>query len=219
MRQAPTKRRRASSRPEPTWDIAQLFPTQGDWSEEEYLGLPTNLPIEYCDGDLEFLPMPTTSHQRLVLYLAGLLVAFVTSRDLGEVLVAPLRVRMRRGKFREPDLVFMSKAHADRIHEAYWDGADLALEVMSADPADRTRDLVEKRRDYALARIPEYWIVDPQQECILVLRLSGKRYVVHGEFKRGQTATSHLLPGFAVDVTETFARAKAARKPRRRPRA
>ena len=52
---------------------------------------------------------------------------------------------------------------------------------------------------------------------------TGKRYLVHGEFSRGQTATSHLLPGFTVDVTEAFtqaalpsAQARAARKAKRK---
>jgi hypothetical protein len=34
-----------------------------------------------------------------------------------------------------------------------------------------------------------------------VLTLDGHAYVVHGEFKRGERATSKLLPEFGVDVT------------------
>lgn len=34
---------------------------------------------------------------------------------------------------------------------------------------------------------------------------AGGAYRVHGEFKKGETATSLLLPGFAVSVTECFA--------------
>ena len=30
----------------PTWEIAHLFPTQGHWSEEEYLALETNRRID-----------------------------------------------------------------------------------------------------------------------------------------------------------------------------
>ena len=28
--------------PEPTWEIAKLFPPQGQWTEEDYLELDTN---------------------------------------------------------------------------------------------------------------------------------------------------------------------------------
>jgi Uma2 family endonuclease len=195
-------------RAEPTWAVAHLFPTQGNWSEEDYLDLNGNQLIEFSKGFLEVLPMPTTSHQMLVLYLYGLALAFTESRDLGTVLVAPLRVRLWREKYREPDLVFMLKAHADRIGEEYWRGADLVMEVVSGegDQESRRRDLVTKRREYARAGILEYWIVDPQNQQIVVLRLAGKRYVIHGEFPKGTIASSHLLEGFTVDVTEAFFR-------------
>jgi hypothetical protein len=100
---------------DPTWEIAHLFPAQGTWSEEDYLGLAGNHLVEFTDGVLEVLPMPSTPHQALVAYLYGLLFAYVSQKDLGKVLFAPLLVRLRPGKFREPDLVLMLKAHYHRI--------------------------------------------------------------------------------------------------------
>src|SRR5438132_10469412 len=79
---------------EPTWEIAELFPRQGNWSEEEYLALPDNRLLELSDGFLEVLPMPTTSHQALVAYLYGLFLSFVSERDLGKVFFAPIRLRL-----------------------------------------------------------------------------------------------------------------------------
>ena len=77
-----------------------------------------------------------------------------------------------------------------------------------------------KRREHAQAGIPEYWIVDPRDERITVLRLDGKKYAVHGEYTKGTTAVSHLLPGFlAVDVTTAFAQRLPTRpEARRQPR-
>jgi Uma2 family endonuclease len=206
---------------EPTWEIANLFPTQGNWSEEDYLDLNGNQLVEFSRGFLEVLPMPTTSHQTLVVTLYGLVLAFTAGRDLGTVLVAPLRVRLWRGKFREPDVVFMLKVHASRMGEEYWRGADLVMEVVSGEGEDesRRRDLVTKRREYARAGIAEYWIVDPKEERITVFRLIGKRYAVHGEFSKGTVASSHLLAGFVVDVNEVFAgkvRAVGGKAPKRR---
>ena len=60
---------RPSRRGEPTWEMALLHPLQGAWSESEYLALHTNRLIEYADGCLEFLPMPTLFHQAIVLFL------------------------------------------------------------------------------------------------------------------------------------------------------
>jgi Uma2 family endonuclease len=193
-----------------------LSPAQGTWSEKEYLVLNSNRLIEFSHGRLEELPLPTTSHQLLVAYLYGCLLTFVTRRDLGTVLFAPLRVRLWRGKFREPDVVFMLKEHRDRIREAYWEGVDLAMEIVSEEEEDRRRDLETKRREFARAGISEYWIVDPRLECITVLRLFGRRYAVHGEFTKGTVATSPLLDGFTVDVTEAFSQRVDTPKPSRR---
>ena len=189
---------------EPTWEIAQLFPAQGTWSEEEYLTLTqgTNHLVEFSHGNLEFLAMPTRTHQKIVFFLSQVLYAFLSTRELGTVLFAPLRVRLWEGKFREPDLVVMLAEHRDREHEAFFDGADLVSEVVSDD--DPGRDLVTKRREYAQAGIPEYWIVEPQTEMISVLRLEQGQYVEHGRFGRGTTATSAVLGELAIDVTGMF---------------
>jgi Uma2 family endonuclease len=187
---------------EPTWDVARLFPNQGMWSEEEYLDLKGNRLIEFSHGYVEFLPMPTTTHQMIVAWLYGELLQFVAPTKLGTVLFAPLRVKLKSGKYREPDIVFMLAAHAARILEEFWEGADLVMEVVSDD--DRRRDLHTKRLEYAQAKIPEYWIVDPQQSTITVLRLEGDHYAVDGEYRPGEQARSVLLSGFVVDVTTVF---------------
>jgi Uma2 family endonuclease len=204
----------------PTWEIAHLFPTQGEWCEEDYLALQGNRLLELSNGFLEVLPMPTTSHQLIVVFLYRLLFAYINSRDLGTLLLAPLRVRLGRGKFREPDILFMSKEHKDRIGEKFWKGADLVVEVVSGEEEDRHRDLVIKRREYARAGIAEYWIVDPEQGRFTVLRLAGKRYVVHGEFAKGTAAISHLLRGFRVEVTEALSQGagRVAAKGRKQPK-
>jgi Uma2 family endonuclease len=189
---------------EPAWEIARFFPSQGDWTEDEYFALDTgNQPVELSDGFLEVLPMPTMTHQWILSYLWKLLEAFAYPK-LGLVMLTGLRVRLWSEKVRDPDVAFMLKANRHRAHEKFWDGADLVMEVVSPDPESRRRDLVTKRREYARAGISEYWIVDPKLKQITVLRLRGKKYEVFGEYKKGQTACSHLLPGFTVDVDAAF---------------
>ncbi len=117
-------------------------------------------------------------------------------------------MRLGEGKFREPDVVFMLASHADRKRDRYWDGADLVMEVVSEDDPDRDR--VEKVADYATAGVPEYWVVDPTESQITVMRLSSTegRYETHGTFRGGAIASSVLLPGFSVDPSRVFAAAK-----------
>lgn len=192
---------------EPVWDLAYLYPSQGGWSVEAYLELPGNLLVEFSDGHIEVLPMPTLAHQFIALYLYRLLSAFVESNQLGWVLAAPLPMRLDPRTYREPDVIFLSAERPERRAGDYPDGADLVMEVVSGGRADRRRDLVTKRAEYAAAGIRGYWIVDPEKETITVLRLEGDTYVEHGHFREGE-ATSALLPGFAAPVAGVFAAAE-----------
>ena len=189
---------------EPIWDLAHLFPYQGAWSEEDYLELETNHLIEYEHGSLEMLPMPTIQHQLIVAFLYNALLSFIQSRQLGTLLFAPLRVKLWSGKFREPDLVFISTGKADWLKGRYLEGADMVIEVVSGSAEDRHRDLVIKRQEYAQAGIGEYWIVDPTEEKVTVLSLAGENYIVHGVFSPDSTATSPMLIGFSIPVNEIF---------------
>jgi Uma2 family endonuclease len=156
---------------------------------------------------LEFLPVPTFSHQDLVIYLFERLNAFIGRRTPREVYVAPFRVRVATGNIREPDVAYI-RAWRIQDRKAAANGADLVMEVVSADPRDHERDYSEKRNEYAATGIPEYWIVDPQLKIITVLVIDGHEYKVHGEFKPGSTATSASLPGFEINVGEAFAAAQ-----------
>ena len=82
-----TKSAEVDKEGEPAWEIARLFPNQGFWSEEDYLALDGNHLVEFSDGYVEVLPMPTTSHQRIVLFLYEMLRLFIFPGKLGEVLV------------------------------------------------------------------------------------------------------------------------------------
>jgi Uma2 family endonuclease len=191
---------------EPAWEIALLFPPQGKWSVAEYLSLTDDTPrlVEYTGGKIEVLAMPTTAHQRILAYLYDLLKEFIKPRGLGEALFAALRVQLAEDKFREPDIIFVHRDNKSYIHNRYWTGADLVMEIVSEDQKSRERDLVTKRQDYAEAGVKEYWIVDPQTEQIIVLALDGDEYVSVGDFRPGEQASSKLLDGFAVDVAEVF---------------
>ena len=191
--------------PKPVWDIAELFPEQGDWREHDYLSLPGSRLVEFVDGKVEVLPMPSARHQRIAGFLYLLLVMFTRQNGLGNVLIAPFRIKLRSGKFREPDVMFMFEKNRHKENEQYWDGADLVIEVVS--PDDPERDTVKKRAEYAAAGIGEYWIVNPLTATLSVLTLSEGEtvYAEHGVFTAGHVAESALLKGFQVDVAEVFA--------------
>lgn len=183
--------------------ILDLLPMQGQWGEEHYLWLTddTNRLIEYTDGYIEVLPMPTDKHQAILIYLFDLFREYLQPSN-GKVRFSPLRLKIDSRRFREPDLLLLRSADDPRRQNRFWLGADLVLEVVSPDKPER--DLVQKRGDYAAGGITEYWIVDPQQATITVLVLSEAGYTEHGVFQRGEAATSATLAGFATAVSAVF---------------
>jgi Uma2 family endonuclease len=193
------------------WEVATLFPQQGEWSESEYLDLTdhANRRIELADGRLEFLPMPTEIHEALVKFLLFALDHFVERNKLGKVYSNGIRLRIGPRKVRLPDVIFLHRDHFHARHNRVWDGADLCIEVVSEDHKDRQRDYEQKLLDYAEAKVAEYWIVDFEQQVVVVHRLDDNaQYQVHGRFVAGQQVLSVLLSGFAFNVDAQFGVAK-----------
>jgi Uma2 family endonuclease len=185
-------------------NLARLFPQQGEWREEDYFALPdSNRIIELSEGELIVSPPPSAAHQRAVLRLSITLDAFVQAGGHGEVFIAPFAVRLWEGKIREPDVLFISAAHADRVTPQMVDGApDWVAEVIS--PGSRKIDKVEKLADYAQAGIPEYWLVDLETRTIRVYALADAEYALAGTYGAGETARSETLGGFEIAVDDVI---------------
>lgn len=189
-----------SKRGEPVWAIAGLYPSQGDWDLQDYLNLETNQLIEYYDGTLEFLPMPSYEHQRIARLLLLLLNSWAEKHG-GEVVSAPMPYKVTPKVYREPDLMYIRDPAAISPKQRFLGGAELVVEVVSEGAENRKRDYEDKRKDYSTAGIPEYWIVDPEERLITVLTLRGGKYVEHCKAKPGQKDESALLKGLAVEVS------------------
>jgi len=89
--------------------------------------------------------------------------AYVDERSLGTVLSPPFQMRCSdTAPGREPDLLFVAKSNRDRIQKTFLDGpADLAVEIIS--PESRTRDTIDKLREYESGGVMEYWVIDPAE--------------------------------------------------------
>jgi Uma2 family endonuclease len=191
-------------RPRPTYAVADLFPREGEWTEEDYLALDTNHIIELSDGNLEVAEMPTDLHQLILGRLFAAIFAFVKQHGLGQVRFSALPVRLWPGKIREPDLVFMATTHLDRITQKYWGIPDLVAEIIS--PGNPDHDRVRKKQEYARAGIPEYWIVAPQEKTIEVYQLRTRQYRLDRTLDIDDTLTSTQLPGFELALADLFAK-------------
>ncbi len=183
----------------------QTFPKFGEWTEADYYPLSDRgRLVELSDGEIEVIELPTDFHQLILLRLSMALHAFVSAAKLGHVRFAPLPVRLWPGKVREPDLVYMSAQHADRIG-TYWGVPDLAVEILSPGTAQKDRET--KRLEYAAAGVAEYWILDPESKTAELLRLeqSIALYREVETLSAEDRLTSALFPGFSLDLAALFA--------------
>lgn len=182
-------------------DIPYRLP--GKWDDEAYLTLTDSARrlVELTDGVATVLPPPSIEHQHMLGWLFEAFRRHI-ARAGGKVVFAPVPLRIREHSYREPDLIFWRSAKDPRLEGRYLSGADLVVEVVS--PSGAKRDLVDKRRDYAEAGIPEYWIVDPRNETVTVLRLADGAYAEAGVFPRGTNAVSSLVSDLAVSVDDLF---------------
>ena len=125
------------------------------WADED-------IHAEWVDGEVTVFVPPSIRHQRLLSLLHYLLGLYADLQNLGEVLVAPVEMRLeQRGSSREPDLLFVATAHLSRVSAARLDGpADLVVELVS--DSSVARDRADKFYEYQEAGIGEYWVIDPR---------------------------------------------------------
>jgi Uma2 family endonuclease len=161
---------------------------------EEYLNYKdsTDNRYELIDGELIALPPESGLNYFIAMELFWLLaVAEVVPRRLIKIHACEIQVPVLRfsdAANRYPDLVILREEHWELTQNRLTVTLDmpppqLIVEVVSPGTAGRERDCDRKRAQYAARGIPEYWIVDPQEQIVMVLQLEGDRYIEVGVFQ------------------------------------
>lgn len=155
---------------------------------------------ELIDGDLLVSPPPSLRHQEVVLRLGSRLLAWSEEHG-GRAYVAPTGVYLSDSNFVEPDVLFVSEEHLDRLEKPFVRGApDMVVEVSS--PSTRRVELVRKRELYERFGVREYWYVDLDGDRVEVFRLEAGKYGPAREVRRGEPLDSPEIPGFSISVDE-----------------
>lgn len=139
---------------------------------DEFLALceaaPEGVRYECVEGRPVVAPSPVTRHQIVVGRLYRLL---DDACGPGHVAVpSPLDWVLwgsPRPTVRQPDVLVVRAEDADLPRQTQ--PPLVVVEVLS--PATRSQDLITKRREYARAGAPHYWLVDPQAPSIEVVQL------------------------------------------------
>ena len=156
---------------------------------------------EWVDGEIIEMPPTIDEHQWLLGFLYRLIMDFVEERELGAVYLAPFLMRLpRKPSGREPDLLFVSAAHASRATRTSIDGpADLVIEIVS--PESMQRDRLVKRAEYEAAGIPEYWLIDLPRRVATFYQLDDDGRYQPGPIGEDGIYTSRVLADFRLRVS------------------
>jgi Uma2 family endonuclease len=125
---------------------------------------------ELVEGVLLVTPGPDADHQSCVVNLAVALK--LAAGDEHFVVPAPFDFYVSEVTYFEPDIVVAldEDVGPDRLERTPL----LLVEVASR--STRLVDLGTKRLAYEAAGVPEYWLVDPDEPSLTVLRLVAGRY-------------------------------------------
>ena len=157
---------------------------------------------ELINGELYQMPSATGEHQFLRDFLVRMINNLTTSmQPLSGLAFSNLGLALSDLYAPTPDIIYLRYENLRLINGNMVEGIpDLVVEILSS---DRNRDPVMKRALYTGAGIPEYWILDPFNDVLTVLELSGNEYVDR-TLGRNDTLTTGAIPGFALPLEQLF---------------
>lgn len=183
---------------------------------EEYLAYSDEIALDgryaLIAGELVELPPESRLNSTIAIrILLGLMAAGISVELLHpgkcEVQVPVLRPQDAANRY--PDLVVLREEHLELTQRRLTITLDmppprLVAEVVSPGQTNYNRDYVYKRAQYAFIGVPEYWLVDPVAQTVLVLALEGNQYREIGTFRQQERIVSGEFPDLTLTVEQIF---------------
>ena len=172
---------------------------------DAYRALPEGAGYDLLGGLCFREPMPTVDHQLVVDDIVGLLRRHARRTGVGRA-CREIDVHLDAENCPAPDVAFISTARLPMLnhHGLHGIAPDLCAEVLS--PRTARRDRGAKADLYARYGCREYWLVDPEEPAVEVLRPGADgAFDRAGRFRRGELFDCAAVPGLRVAVAEVFA--------------
>jgi len=105
-----------------------------------------------------------------------------------------------------PDLAFVRHERWDNVvtGDKFTGALDIVVEILAPGIQNRKRDLSAKRKLYANYAIAEYWIVDSENQSVLIFRLREESLEEVATLTGDEELSSPMLPGFRLKVRDIF---------------
>ena len=167
--------------------------------------------MEIIDGEVFVMSSPTTSHQRISRELFRQLANFLDGKSC-EAFSAPLDVRLFEKDGDKPEDVdtvvqpdIMVVCDKNKLDKHGCKGApNLVIEILS--PSTYQRDCLIKFNLYLHAKVPEFWLVDPEEKTVRVCLLgSDGLYNVSKAYKANDIVKVNVLEGCFIELSKVFA--------------
>jgi Uma2 family endonuclease len=171
---------------------------------EDYQKLPEGAPYQLIGGELIMSPSPTRIHQDILGNLFSSLRAFIKSKDLGKIFIAPLDVELTEYDVYQPDIIFIRKERLHLLGGLRIDIVpDLVIEILS--PSNAYYDLTHKKAVYCEQGVEEYWVVDPIEETIEIMTKDGAYFRTEAIVRKPVLLVSPMFSGFSMKLEDVFA--------------
>jgi Uma2 family endonuclease len=178
-------------------------------SFEEYLSYDdgTENRYELFNGELVEVPPESGSNTEIANFLFSLFLPIVGHRRIrGHGLELEVR---GEPKNRYPDLTILREEHIQLLKSRNTIRLNMAppllvVEVVSPGDLQRDRDYIAKRSQYQDIGIPEYWIVDPQDNAVTVLTLLETTYSQVERFQGEEVVRSPQFPDLQITSAQIF---------------
>ena len=182
---------------------------------EEYLTYEDDTENRYqlIDGELIALPPESGLNDWIAQELFWVLaIAQLAPRQLIRPHTCELQVPVLQpgdAANRYPDLVVLREEHWELTQKRLTITLEmppprLVVEVVSPGKTSRERDYQRKRAQYEATGIPEYWIVDTQEEQVMVLHLEEGRYIEVGVFREEEMILSPTFGELKLTAQQIF---------------
>lgn len=178
-------------------------------SFEEYLAYDdgTDKLYELFNGELIEVPPESGKNVQIATFL---LIQFASLIGYRRVRGHGLELEVNgEPRNRYPDLTILREEHIEQLAKRNtvrltMSPPLLVVEIVSPGELQRNRDYIAKRVQYQDCGIPEYWIIDPNTQTILILELSENTYQQVGSFGSKSQLLSPQFPTLDLTPEQIF---------------